>query len=722
MDDTDATDLEVKTVSIMIFVNLLMRILQDGLVPTLYRPASNYQTRERLDKGCDSRSRVFVNTERKWAYLDKRREFQIQQRSFDKTSVVRQPKGFATFDGTKRAVANADWNLLLLVRAAASAERLGLEPAPGHATLNTSGLDALVAASEVSRSAQQWQPRRSIEHHSVASLSCQPPKTPRQPSVRAEKSGADATLLDSPTQSIKHAVAASSKRKASVPAPEMGPKKRDLRFLPPLQAKPAKNHNADSQILDQQGRTSAGRLESLEIPSLNGQSPAPAGLKPPDSRAPVPVESIHFAQNGLNPQPGEARGQSKGQQQIWSPFTNTMGPAMSLPKYARASDIVKGVTNDARDVQDIFTSHHSTSAVPSGEKSSGELPPLQLRSSALVVPFLHAQAQGPPPPTGDARELQDGGLPCDITNHARPSAPQNEPPAYFFQPPPLLDMSTLPKEAPHCPHSLYNSWQPRPRPPRIILPEQRNPPQVQGTNNKRTVMGPPPLPDQIKSRRLGPSVSDLITSPQPAPRLPQIQPKSFGSAWISHQRHCSLPTPVLPHPGHTSLPPLRSVTLDGNRTQVQMPSSPGPPSSLYLEPPGPRGLSTRSVRPSHPVSRLPPLRPSVPAFPAIATHQEMPRYPEYALPAIGLSRAPMEARSTSIQGREPLLAGISTPYSGSRQVAEIPGARQPPLNSIPQQSSSIPPQRRTPSARMKESGQPGKTKGSYTFKGWIAPM
>ena len=424
----------------------------------------------------------------------------------------------------------------------------------------------------------------------------------------------------------------------------------------------------------------------------------------------------------IRDRPTEAHGKPRGQQQIWSPFTNSMGPAMSLPKYARASDIVKGVTNDARDAPDILTSLYDTSAVASGGKSNGELPALKPRSSAPVARLSHAQAASQSTPYPTTGIPHDGG---PVREATRPSACQNDPLAYTFQPPPLLDVFALPKEAPHRPHSLYNAWQPRPRRPRPIPRQQHYPPQGQNTSNTRTVMGPPPPPHQTRSGRLGPSVSDLITSPQPGPRLLQMQPQLHEFAWGPQQHQCSLPMPVFPPPGRTSLPPLRSVPLDGICTQLQPPLSRASASSLFMEPPGPLDLSRRTVRPLHPISRLPPLRPSVPTVPAVATYHEMPRYPEYALPAAAFPRAPAEPPSAAIAGRDPLVAtsmAMSTPYSVPRQVSETLGARQLPLNPIPPQSLLNPPQRRLSTARPKESGQPGKTKGSYTFKGWIAPM
>lgn len=704
-------------------------------MPTLYRPATRYQKRRRLDAGYDSRSRFFVETAKRWQKLDQRCIFQDEQHLYDESSLERRPKGFATFDPEQRTAAVARWKVHLLVEAVAVSKMPVPTPPPptpppppppfppppvARKKLDLSGLEALVHASEM-RSKSLLAPLNYGPAYYPQSL-----LAPYPPAPAPWSSGYHNERLAQPLHNqfviphLQHGFG-NGHGAPQVQVVEKDARAREIRFLPPLRAKPARNSPAGPKHA-QDTRHGLDQSQSTAKPA-NGASLSAIipDYTPPLSESGEVASSqpLKFIHNGPEIRSSEPKAKPKSQQQIWSPFTNSMGPAMTLPKYARPGDIVRGnATLPPAVPENQEVGSKSSASSSAGRKKSGELPVLKPRPLAPAIAI-----QETPPPSHPA-SVTDSGNPTRTGRFMPSQAPSlqiapKDTIVYFSNPPPLLDASALPQEGPHRPHTLYSTWQSRPLPSRKMLGQQYDPLSVRESATYRpTAMGPPPPPGRNQFPHAPPHFHPPSASPSARPRLPTLQPQLQPPTWPIPPRHHSLPTAPQPRDSlPISLPPIRPGSLDSS---LHPPPPSAPPPSHHMGP----------MRAPQPGTRLPPLLPLDPAFLPPGMHPPMPRYPEYALPP----RPPPSVAASSSSTLPMAPTGMVPPGMGMGTSLNMAPASSPDRGpAVPMQgpASSDPSnggvtgtaQRRGSAAQKpKESERRGKNKGSYTFKGWVAPV
>ncbi|KAK5166768.1 hypothetical protein LTR04_000380 [Oleoguttula sp. CCFEE 6159] len=120
--DEDATDDEVRNCNRNQAMMVFLTSKQSGLI----RPLCGKQYPDvclgPLPRRYDSRSRLFVETERLWDGFDKRYSFKVRQSDYDGASVTKEIGGFASFDRAIRDQASAVWNMDILTEASYAVE------------------------------------------------------------------------------------------------------------------------------------------------------------------------------------------------------------------------------------------------------------------------------------------------------------------------------------------------------------------------------------------------------------------------------------------------------------------------------------------------------------------------------------------------------------------------------------------------------------------------
>lgn len=512
-----------------------------------------------------------MRTQLLWDECEMRCKLRDLQRAYDVTSVISKPKKFATFDWAHRDMANTAWNIDMLVDAVKDVDEVAAKNDIDRRDEAVAGLQALAMAFHaVPVKVQEQTPKHPfnreqssqirdtlLDHSQLNPLAQMLPSHRPPPADETDRRTSDVHMLSNGEQfapmqqpGLPPVMAAGTRVEAPTNEPQHvihavgnallwnGPIAQP-RFPEPLgqrffeQPRPV-----DTQIREAPGQPLGQPLEFVQV-----TQPAPPPSQPPVQPAVPPPNALSAPPSKPRNRPGpKAVYATPGvygvptMQKHWSPFTNSMGPPMYLPKYMQDAELQRRPSI-----------------------SNGTFPPPMQGPDPM-----YQMQQIPPPPPFDPNTSSN---PLHHSHHRKHSSGrsagfQNIAPAWSQQGEMPRNSLMQQQQQSQCPPQLQQQQQPPHGFQPDHYPQQDMRPREQDPFRSNFNQGPPamhPPPVYHQQRPPGQPYFQQHSHPYPFQDVyPPQQPMGYGQDPPHFTNH-GLPPPMLPqsygpqgYPRHSS--------------------------------------------------------------------------------------------------------------------------------------------------------------------------